>query len=82
MNWFKSHLNITWLLVLFLKFAGLPLSILLDTVMPSIIFWIFFIIVNIWILYQKKRSYAWIIIPIAVLILGNNRIEKKEIITK
>ncbi len=93
--WFKKHLN--WTLVMGVFLVEIPLLFLflsgnIDEITPvffysilSVIF-IFELVIEVWYLYQKKRSYAYLLlnflkpyyIPVGFLLLlslSNNRIK-------
>jgi len=72
MNWFREHLNITWLIVTALPFT----CIAFESPIPYMITWLIHLVTMLWILDQKKRNWIWVLIPIAVLLLGNERKEK------
>ncbi len=69
-NWFKRHLNWVWGIALLAR----VLFIFLNSLYGYIASDIFFLVVTLWCLKQKGRSFWWILIPIAVLFLENKRI--------
>jgi len=72
LNWFQRHINWTWLLVFTVRFVAIPFDSPIGPII-SILGYIGMIIITAWALHRKSRSYWWILIPIAVLFLTNNR---------
>jgi hypothetical protein len=84
LNWFQQHINWTWVIVT-LSFELLRWGFTLSNITFPIYVWILFIIiylvseiaVTLWALGRKSRSGWWVLFPIAVLLLSNNRIKQK-----
>ena len=74
MNWIKMHLNITWTVLVLLRFAVIPLGWLA----PYLITEVLWILGTFWVLHQKGRSLWWFIFPVAVLFLANKRTEDPQ----
>ncbi len=78
MNWFERHLNITWAIVWFFSpfvvgvFSSVPIVMLGSLVI--------FYGVTLWVLHRKSRSWLWVLIPVAVLVLSNQRETHKRIV--
>ena len=70
MNWSRRHLNWTWFIAALLNFCFIPF----DSPVPYIVYHAVFLIITVWVLYQKKRCWLWVIFPIAVLFLENKRL--------
>ena len=75
MVWCKKHLHWTWIMITLLRFS----FITLDSPVPYIIYSVAFLGVTLWVLHQKGRSLVWVLMPIAVLFLRNNRVRVKEV---
>lgn len=74
MKWIKRHINITWTLFALLWFS----SGYLNNETLTFIMFAVLIGITLFSLYLKKRSYAWILIPISVLFLQNQEQILKE----
>jgi len=74
MNFFKEHLNWTWALA-----VVIPLLPLVETSgIAYIVTGTLRFLVFLWILNQKKRSWAWIFIGICIPFLKNNSDQVEE----
>jgi len=74
MNFFKEHLNWTWALAVAVPF----LSIVEPSGIAYIVAGILRLLVFLWILNQKERSWAWIFISICIPFLDNHNKQTKE----
>jgi len=75
MNWFKQHLNWTWIFSTLLQFAFISLEEPYFFIAARILW----LITTVWVLHQKDRSWAWFFIPISVLFLSNNKTKNTAI---
>ena len=69
MNWFKAHLNWTWAFAVIVRFATIDF----DSPIPYIALHALFLIITIWVLHRKGRSWAWVLFQIAAPFLSNKR---------
>jgi len=76
-NWCKAHLNWAW----FISHILIYITVWLSTPVPYIIAIILFEVVSLWVLYQKKRSYFWWLIPISIVFLNNNSNKEPALIS-
>jgi len=89
MNWFKKHLNLTWLIV----FLVLAFFVMPDSDEPKYVYqggsafcWFILLIVDNWILGQKGRSKLWLILSALLiwfpLVLRNKKDATNSILEK
>jgi hypothetical protein len=72
MNWFKRHLNLTWVLVTVLSF-GMGYYLSIYGKIGIVIFAGGTLAVSAWVLYRKGRSMAWLLLGAFWVILLTNK---------
>jgi hypothetical protein len=76
MNCFKRHLNLTWVIVTILSF-GLGYYLSIYGKIGIFIFATGTLTVSAWVLYQKGRSMAWLLLGAFWVILLTNKKETR-----
>ncbi len=74
MNWFKKHLNWAWVIVALSRFVAIPF----DSPIPYVVLHTALLALTLWALHQKGRSLLWVLMPIAVLFLHNDRSDNSQ----
>lgn len=73
MIFFKKHLNFAWLLGVLFYLIMAYLTGISGFIAYSIIGWVFYLAIAVWVLHRKGRSYAWMLIPVSVPFLINEK---------